>query len=64
MEKKEDSLFMFDLDSSLPSLQGMCCSENNKLEKRKSFEGMSSGASVQKTMPQILLASQILFFMM
>lgn len=39
---------MFDLDSSLHRLQGMCCSENSKLEKIKSFEEMSSDASVEK----------------
>lgn len=26
----------------------MCCSENSKLEKIKSFEGMSPGASMEK----------------
>ena len=39
---------MFDLDSSLCRLQGMCCSENSKLEKIKSFDEMSSDASMEK----------------
>lgn len=39
---------MFDLNSSLHRLQGMSCSEYSKSEKTKSFEEMSSDASMEK----------------